>query len=58
MPKSHRPYPPEYRERIIELVRTGRSPESLGREFEPSAQWIRTSAERLETAAPVMSRSR
>jgi transposase len=41
MPKSHRPYPPEYRERIIELVRTGRSPESLGREFEPSAQCIR-----------------
>jgi transposase len=41
MPKSHRPYPPEYRERIIELARTGRSPESLGREFEPSAQCIR-----------------
>lgn len=41
MPKSHRPYPPEYRERIIELVRTGRSPESLAREFEPSAQCIR-----------------
>ena len=41
MPKSHRPYPPEYRERIIELVRSGRSPESLAREFEPSAQCIR-----------------
>ena len=41
MPKSHRPYPPEYRERLIELVRSGRSPEALAREFEPSAQWIR-----------------
>jgi transposase len=41
MPKSHQPYPPEYRERIIELVRTGRSPESLAKEFEPSAQCIR-----------------
>jgi len=41
MPKSHRPYPPEYRERMIELVRSGRSPESLARECEPSAQCIR-----------------
>lgn len=41
MPKSHRPYPPEYRERIVELARAGRSPESLAREFEPSAQCIR-----------------
>ena len=41
MPKSHRPYPAEYRERLIELVRSGRSPESLAREFEPSAQCIR-----------------
>jgi transposase len=41
MPKSHRPYPTEYRERIIELARAGRSPESLAREFEPSGQCIR-----------------
>jgi transposase len=41
MPRSHRPYPPEYRERLIELVRSGRSPESLAREFEPSAPCIR-----------------
>ena len=41
MPKTRRPYPPEYRERMIELVRSGRSPESLAREFEPSAQCIR-----------------
>jgi transposase len=41
MPKSRRPYPPEYRERIVELVRSGRSPGALAREFEPSAQCIR-----------------
>ena len=41
MPKSRRPYPAEYRARIVELVRSGRSPESLAREFEPSGQCIR-----------------
>ena len=41
MPKSHRPYPPEFRERIVELVRKGRTPEDLARQFEPSAQAIR-----------------
>jgi transposase len=47
MPKSHRPYPPEFRQRspssasIIELVRKGRPPEELARQFEPSAQAIR-----------------
>ena len=41
MPKTHPAYPLEYRERIIDLVRAGRSPESLAREFEPSAQCIR-----------------
>ena len=39
---SHRPYPSEFRQRIIELVRKGRSPEELARQFEPSAQAIRT----------------
>jgi transposase len=41
MPKSRRPYAQEYRERMLELVRNGRSPESLAKEFEPSAQCIR-----------------
>src|SRR3989454_2936948 len=41
MPKSHRPYAPEFRERLIELVRKGRTPEELARQFEPSAQAIR-----------------
>ena len=34
-------YPPEYRERIVELARVGRSPRSLAREFDPTAQTIR-----------------
>jgi transposase len=41
MPKSHRPYQPEFRQRIIELVRKGRTPEELARQFEPLAQAIR-----------------
>jgi len=41
MPKSHPPYPPEYRQRLIELVRAGHTPEELARKFEPTAQAIR-----------------
>ena len=41
MPKSHSPYPPELRRRLVELVRAGRNPEELAREHEPSAQAIR-----------------
>ncbi len=29
MPKSHTPYSPEFRQQMVELVRSGRSPESL-----------------------------
>jgi transposase len=35
-------YPPEFRRQMVELVRAGRSPEELAKEFEPSAQSIRT----------------
>ena len=41
MPKTHPPYPPEFRRRMVELVRSGREPEELAREFEPSAQAVR-----------------
>ena len=48
MPKSHRPYSPEFRQRIIELVRKGRTPEEVAHQFEPSAQairnWVRQAA--------------
>lgn len=41
MPKTHRPYPPELRRQLVDLARSGRSPEELARQFEPSAQAIR-----------------
>ena len=41
MPKSHAPYPPDLRRRMVELVRSGRSPDSLAEEYEPSGQAIR-----------------
>ena len=34
------PYPPEFRRRLIELVRAGRTPVSLAKDFEPTAQTI------------------
>jgi len=41
MPKSKPAYPPEFRRRMVELVRAGRQPEELAQKFEPSAQSIR-----------------
>ena len=35
-PKTRRPYPPKFREQMVELVRAGRNPEDLAREYEPS----------------------
>ena len=40
MPKSRPPYSPEFRRQMGDLVRAGRSPEDLAREFEPTAQSI------------------
>ena len=34
MPRTREPYPPEFRQQMIELVKAGRSPEELSREFE------------------------
>jgi transposase len=48
MPKTRPPYPPEFRRPMVELVRTGRSPEELARAFEPSAQAIRTWVQQAE----------
>ena len=39
--KTRPSYPPEFRRRMVELVRGGRTPEALSREFEPTAQSIR-----------------
>jgi transposase len=48
MPRSHQPYPPEYRRRIVELARAGRPLKELARQFEPSVesirQWVKQAA--------------
>ena len=41
MSKSRRPYPPAFRRQMVELVRSGRTPEELGKEFEPTPESIR-----------------
>lgn len=40
MPRRHARYPEEYRRKIVELVRAGRSPYELAKEFEPTAVTI------------------
>ena len=40
MPKTRPPYAPEFRRQMVELVRAGRDPAELAREFEPTAQSI------------------
>ena len=41
MPRTRLPYSPEFRNQMVELVRAGRDPDDLAREFEPTAQSIR-----------------
>lgn len=45
MPRHRPPYPAEFRSQMVEMVRSGRTPEELSREFEPTAQaiwnWVR-----------------
>jgi hypothetical protein len=38
MPKARVPYPVEFRQKIVDLVRSGRSVKELAAEFEPSEQ--------------------
>ncbi len=41
MPRSRPPYPQEYRDQILELVKAGRTPPELAREYGVTAQTIR-----------------
>ena len=45
MPRYRTAYPPELRRQMVDLVRSGRTPEELAREFEPTAQsnstWVK-----------------
>ena len=40
MPRTRPPYSPEFRRQMVDLVRAGRDPLALAREFEPTAQSI------------------
>ena len=40
MPRTRKPYPPEFSEQLVALVRAGRTPEDLARECKPTAQSI------------------
>ena len=40
MPRGRRAYPFQFRQRIVELVRVGRRPGELAREFEPTVESI------------------
>lgn len=51
MPRSHKPYPEEFKRKLVALVREGRTPEELSRQFEPSAQAIRNWATQAERDA-------
>jgi transposase len=48
MPRTRPPYPAEFRQQMIELVRAGRSPEELAKEFEPSPTTIRNWLEQAD----------
>ena len=48
MPRTRKRYPLEFRRRMVELVRAGRTPEELSREFEPSAGAIRNWVEQMD----------
>ena len=45
MARTRRPYAAEFREQLMDLVRSGRTPKELSREFEPTAQtthnWVK-----------------
>lgn len=45
---NRRFYSAEFKRQLVELVRAGRSPEDLSRDFEPSAQTIRTWAKQAD----------
>ena len=41
MARTHQAYPPEFRRQMVELVKSGRTPSELAREYEPSEGSIR-----------------
>lgn len=52
MSKTRPPYPPEFRQKMVDLVRAGRTPEELAEEFEPTAMSIRNWIAKAESTKP------
>src|SRR5690625_7766259 len=48
MSSSQKRYPAEFKRQMVELVRAGRTPNELAREFEPSAESIRNWVKQAE----------
>jgi transposase len=60
MPTTKPPYPAEFKQQMVELVRAGRTPSELAREFKCSAQSISTwvAREAADRRAPQRTRAR
>ncbi len=48
IPRSQQPYALDFRNQILELIRAGRTPEDLAKEFEPTSQTIRQGVAQAE----------
>jgi transposase len=55
MPRTKPAYPPEMRQKILDLVRAGRTAASLAREYEPTATTIRNWVAQAERDAGLRS---
>lgn len=55
MPRTRQPYPPEFRQQMVQLVKAGRTAEELSREFEPTAQTIHNWVKQSDRDAGVRS---
>ena len=55
MPRTKPAYPPEMRQKILDLVRAGRTAASLAREYEPTATTIRNWVAQAERDAGMRS---
>ena len=51
MPRHRSPYPPEFRQQIIDLHHAGRSTRDLAREFEPTEVTIRSWVNQADPAS-------
>jgi transposase len=48
MPRYRKPYPKEFKKKLVALVREGRTAEELSRQFEPTPQAIRNWVEQAD----------